>query len=223
MALEVETTGVFEHSHPISAPRQQSHRQPCVVSERLPPCIVGRVCSVAPYEQLELAHCPRESISDLALERLSDSLLLAQLCKTRAVFNYTTDGVLHMAVECLTPLSRMWSDPRGQEALVAQVLDSELQSPRIRVLGASLVWDILKDNAADRLSEACSRPSCRAGFSQSSQGLVPQYEAGGTCDSSECPADMAIATDRAGRTTTVGGAGARNTQMTRKLRRSQTS
>ncbi len=109
---------------------------------------------MAPYQQLELAHCPGESISDLALERLFDSLLLAQRCKTRAVFNYTTDGVSHMAVECLTPLSRVWSDPRGQEALVAQVLDPELQSRRIGVLGASFVRDILKDNAADRLSEA---------------------------------------------------------------------
>ena len=110
------------------------------------------------YEQLELEQCPGQLISNVALDQLSDSILLEQLCKTRAVFSYTTDGVSYMAVECLTPLSRVWSDPRGQAALVVQILDPELQSPRVGVFEASLVLDILKDNAADRLSEACSSP-----------------------------------------------------------------
>ncbi len=113
---------------------------------------------MASYEQLELEHCPGELISDLDLENLSDLLLLDQLCKTRAVFRYTIDWVSYVAVECLTPLSRVWSDPRGQTALVVQILDPELQSPRLGVLAVSLVRDILKDNAADRLSEACSPP-----------------------------------------------------------------
>ena len=113
---------------------------------------------MASYEQLEVEHCQGELISDLDLEQLSDSLLLDQLCKTRAVFRYTIDGVSYVAVECLTPLSRVWSDPRGQTALVVQILDPELQSPRVGVLAVSLVRDILKDNAADRLSEACSCP-----------------------------------------------------------------
>ncbi len=141
-----------------------------------------------------------------------------------AVFNYTTDGVSHMAVECLTPLSRVWSDCRGQEALVAQVLDSELQSPRIGVIGCrwfETSWRIMLLTACQTVRGM--QPPLLASFSRRSQGLVPQYEAGGTCDSSDCPADMAIATDMAGRTTTVGGAGARNTQTTRKLRRSHTS
>jgi len=150
--------GVAESLNWISAPLQPSHCQRCGVSERLPPCIVGRVRAMASYEQLELEHCPGELISDLDLEQLSDSLLLDQLCKTRAVFQYTIDGVSYVAVECLTPLSRVWSDPRGQTALVVQILDPELQSPRLGVLAVSLVRDILKDNAADRLSEACSRP-----------------------------------------------------------------
>jgi hypothetical protein len=51
----------------------------------------------------------------------------------------------------------VWSDPRGQAALVVQILDPELQSPRLGVLGMSLFRDVLKDNAADRLLEACSR------------------------------------------------------------------
>jgi len=89
---------------------------------------------MASYEQLELEHCPGELISDLDLEQLSDSLLLDQLCKTRAVFRYTIDEVSYVAVECLTPLSRVWSDPRGQTALVVQILDPELQSPRLGVL-----------------------------------------------------------------------------------------
>ena len=42
-----------------------------------------------------------------------------------------------------------------------QILDPEIQSPRVGVFEASLVRDILKDNAADRLSEACSRPPWR--------------------------------------------------------------
>ncbi len=62
-----------------------------------------------------------------------------------------------MAVECLKSPSRVWSDPRGWAALVVQILDPKLQSPRLEMLGTSLVR-ILKDNAADRLSEACSRP-----------------------------------------------------------------
>ncbi len=105
------------------------------------------------------------------------------------MFRYTINGVSYVVVECLTPLSRVWSDPRGQAALVVQILEPELQSPRlgvlgpppwveggpapswrglllgslrrawrIKVLGMSLVRDILKDNAADRLLEACSRP-----------------------------------------------------------------
>jgi hypothetical protein len=93
-------------------------------------CRPGRVRSTAPYEQLELEHCPGELISDLALEQLSDSLLLDQLSKTRAIFSYTTAGVSYMAIECLTQFSRVWSDPRGQAALVVQILDPELQSPR---------------------------------------------------------------------------------------------
>ena len=69
------------------------------------------------------------SISDVAVDQLSDSVLLEQLCKTRAVFSYTTDGVSYMAVKCLTLLSRVWSDPRGQAALVVQILDPS-SSPR---------------------------------------------------------------------------------------------
>jgi hypothetical protein len=158
MAPEAETGEVPDSLYLISAPLQSSHRQRGGVPKRLPPCNVGRVRSKVLYEQLELGHCPGELISDLALEQLSDSLLLDQLCKTRTVFSYTTDRVSYMAVECLTPLSRVWSDPRGQAALVVQILDPELQSPRFGDLGASLIRDILKDSAADRLSEVCSRP-----------------------------------------------------------------
>ena len=56
---------------------------------------------MASYEQLELEHCPEELISDLDSEQLSNSHLLDQLCKTRAVFRYTIDGVSYVAVECL--------------------------------------------------------------------------------------------------------------------------
>ena len=69
-----EAEGVPESPNLISAPLQPSHRQRCGVSERLPPCIVGRVRSTASYEQLELEHCPGELNSDLDLEKLSDSL-----------------------------------------------------------------------------------------------------------------------------------------------------
>ncbi len=62
---------------------------------------------MASYEQLELEHCPEELTSDLALEQLSDSPSLEQLCKPRAAFSYTTDGVLYMAIECRTPLTRV--------------------------------------------------------------------------------------------------------------------
>jgi hypothetical protein len=90
---------------------------------------------LASYDQLELEHCPGELTSDLALELISDSLLLEQLCKKRAEFNNTTDGVSYMIVECLTPLSRVWSDPRGQAALIVQILDPELRSPRVGCWG----------------------------------------------------------------------------------------
>ncbi len=87
MSPEAETGSENPDSlHLISAPWQSSHRQRGGVPERLPLCLVGRVRSTAPYEPLELEHCPGELISDLALEQLSDSLLLDQLCKTRAVF-----------------------------------------------------------------------------------------------------------------------------------------
>ena len=62
---------------------------------------------------------------------------------------------------CRVSGTAVWSDPRGQVAMVAQILDPELQSPRVGVFEASLLRDILKDNAADRLSEACSRPPWR--------------------------------------------------------------
>ena len=159
--LAAGTEGILESRHLVSAPRPPPHRYHDGGSERLPSCIIGRVRSRAPYEQLELEPCPGQLISDVAVDQLSDSVLLEQLCKTRAVFSYTTDGVSYMAVECLTPLSRVWSDPRGQAALVVQILDPELQPPRVGVFEASLVQDVLKDNAADRLSEACSRPPWR--------------------------------------------------------------
>ena len=102
---EAGTEGVLESRHLLSAPRPPSHRYHGGASERLPSCIIGRVRSRAPYEQLELEQCPGQLISDVALDQLSDSVLLKQLCKTRA--SYTTDGVSYMAVECLTPLSRV--------------------------------------------------------------------------------------------------------------------
>ena len=159
--LAAGTEGILESRHLVSAPRPPPHRYHDGGSERLPSCIIGRVRSRASYEQLELEPCPGQLISDVAVDQLSDSVLLEQLCKTRAVFSYTTDGVSYMAVECLTPLSRVWPDPRGQTALVVQILDPELQPPRVGVFEASLVRDVLKDNAADRLSEACSRPPWR--------------------------------------------------------------
>ena len=168
---EAGTEGVLEFRHLVSAPRPPSHRYHGGVSERLPSCIIGRVRSRAPYKQLELEHCPGELISDVALEQLPDSLLLEQLCKTRAVSSYITDGVTYMAVECLTPLSRVWSDPRGQAALVVQILDPELQSLSIGVFEASLVLDILKDDAAD----GGMQPPPMADFSWRSQCLVPMY------------------------------------------------
>ena len=101
--LEAGTEGVLESRHLVSAPRPPSHRYHGRASERLPSCIIGRLRSRAPYEQLESEQCPGQLISDFAVEQLSDSVLLDQLCKTRAVFSYTTDGVSYMAVECLTP------------------------------------------------------------------------------------------------------------------------
>ncbi len=58
----------------------------------------------------------REAFSDTELNKLSDTELIDQLCKARAVFQYTMDGESYFAVECLTPLSRVWNTPRGQEA-----------------------------------------------------------------------------------------------------------
>ena len=129
---EADSEGVLKSRHLLSAPRPPSHCYYSGESERLPSCIVGRVRSRAPYEQLELEQCPGQLISEVELDQLSDSVLLEQLCKTRAAFSYTTDWVSYMAVECLTQLSRVWSDPRGQVALVVQILDPELQSPQSR-------------------------------------------------------------------------------------------
>jgi hypothetical protein len=43
-----------------------------------------------------------------------------------------------------------------------------------------------------------------ADFSRRSQCLVPLYQAGGACDSSECPADVAAAAGRTGLQQLVG-------------------
>jgi hypothetical protein len=113
------------------------------------------MCSSASFEQLDLEHFPEELISNLALElRLA---IAGPTLQFESSIQLHQDGVSYVAVECLTPHSRVWSDPRGQSAPVVQILDPELQSPKLEVLGESLVRDILKDNAADRLLEACRR------------------------------------------------------------------
>ena len=66
---------------------------------------------------------------------------------------------------CRVSDTALWSvvRPRGQAALVVQILDPELQSPRVGVFEASLVRDILKDNAADTVGGM--QPAPMADFS----------------------------------------------------------
>jgi hypothetical protein len=87
-------------------------------------------------------------------------MLIAHLCKNRATLDYTADGVSYATVECLTPLSRVWNRAGNQAAAVVQLLDPSTLpvSTRLGVFGVSLIRDLLKEKAAESLSEACSRP-----------------------------------------------------------------
>jgi ribonuclease HI len=147
-----QTPELAPQYHPVSCP---------LVSElpQLPSCIIGRVCSKTTYERYVMEQYPREAFSDTELNKLSDTELMHHLCNARAVFQYTMDGESYFAVECLTPLSRVWNTPRGQEAIVVQVLHHVDQKQRVGVIGMPLIRDSLKDNGRDNLAEACHRPS----------------------------------------------------------------
>ncbi len=80
------------------------------------------------------------------------------MCTARAVFQYTNDVESYFAVECLTPLSRVWTleyfQVRGEEAIVDQALDQFTQTHLFGVIGMALVRDSLKDRGVDSLLEA---------------------------------------------------------------------
>ena len=129
----------------------------------LPPYIVGKVLSGESSDLIELEFCPGEPIPEVTIDQLSDSMLIAHLCKNRATLNYTADGVSYVTVECLTPLSRVWNRAGNQAAAVVQPLDPSTLpvSTRLGVLGVALIRDLLKEKAAESLLEACSRPTWR--------------------------------------------------------------
>ncbi len=87
--------------HPVSFP---------LVSElpQLPSYIIGRVRSKTTYERYVMEKYPREAFSNTELNKLSDTGLMDQLCKVRAVFQYTMDGESYFADECLTNEPLVW-------------------------------------------------------------------------------------------------------------------
>ena len=147
-----QTPELASQYHPVSYPLVSAPSQ-------LPSCIKGRVRLKTSYERFVLEQYPGEPFSDTELSKLSDTQLMDQMCKARAVFQYTMDGESYFAVECLAPLSRVWNTPRGQELIVAQVLQHRDQAHQVGVIGMALVRDSLKDNGVDSLAEACRRPS----------------------------------------------------------------
>jgi hypothetical protein len=87
-----EVGGSTEKQYQLPAPQHPACcplvREPTL----LPPCIAGRVSSIASYERFVLEQCPGEMISDVEISQLSDSQLMDHMCTARAVFQYTTDG-----------------------------------------------------------------------------------------------------------------------------------
>jgi hypothetical protein len=57
------------------------------MSMTLPPCIVGKVLSRESSDQIELEFCPAEPIPEVTIDQLSDSMLIAHLCKNRATLD----------------------------------------------------------------------------------------------------------------------------------------
>lgn len=129
----------------------------------LPPCISGRQVALLDGGQVEMEYLPDESISgQQMINEVSDAQLVQHLCRSRAVFSFSADGLNYCQVECLTPYNPVSSEVQAGESIVVGTFQPEPRSVTcLAVFTAALIRDTLRESSIDLLSEACCRPRWR--------------------------------------------------------------
>ena len=98
---------------------------------------------------------------DDPLQTLSNTVLIDALCRSRAIFSISLDGNRTCHVECLVPLSKMYSEYCTYESIVVQVVDQGIV-PNVPYqfanLYIALVRDCLVASDTETSGLACFRP-----------------------------------------------------------------
>ena len=99
-------------------------------------------------------------IPDVLTNTVSNAQIVEYLCKVRAVFSFTLDGVNEQQVECLAPLSTIMPHTFPEECIIVQAFtpSNTTAAPPLAALGLSFIRDCLLANGCETLREACARP-----------------------------------------------------------------
>ena len=139
-------------------------RMPCTAyAGVMPPCVRGSVVRLLADGQAELEHLPDTDIPERSIDHTSDEDLARHLCRSRAVFPFSTDGRIFREVECLLPLASVVPTAQAEASIVVSIFQAELsQSPTpIAVMTMALLRDTLLATGLERLRDACCRPRWR--------------------------------------------------------------
>ena len=127
-------------------------------SDGFPPCIVGKASSLEAHERVELISLVLLKENDAPLRTLSNTVLIDALCRSRAIFSITLDGNRTFHVECLVPLSRVYTEYRTCESIIVQAVDSGSAPYQFANLHIAFIRDSLLANDTETLGLACIRP-----------------------------------------------------------------
>ena len=112
---------------------------------RLPNCFVGSVQSIEPHDQIKLAPPPSSASGATLLQDVSNSTLVAELCRARlaarAEISIALDGSTVLLTECLMPLERLWPRNGLPDSIVVQTVPVDSNIQQFAVLNTTLIRD----------------------------------------------------------------------------------
>ena len=149
---------------PSDLPRDAgAYDKTCIRWVDLPPCIVGKASSLESHERVELISLVLSKDYDAPLLTLYNTALIDALCSSRGIFrvSITLDGNRTFHVDCLVPLSKVYTEYCTCESIIVQAVDSGSAQYLFADLHISLVRDCLLAKNTKTLGLACFRtPVC---------------------------------------------------------------
>ena len=113
--------------------------------------------SIEPHDQVKLAPPPLSASGATLLQDVSNSTLIAELCRARAKISIALDGGTVLLAECLVPLERLWPCNCLSDSILVQTVPVDSNIHQFAVLNTALIRDCLVAGGAERLAEACNR------------------------------------------------------------------